>query len=523
MTEYSSPNLDLMLASKAWPYEQARRLIGRKPKGEALVFETGYGPSGLPHIGTFAEVYRTSLVRRAYEQLTGEPTRLIVFSDDMDALRKTPDNVPNQDMMTSQIGVSLSRVPDPFGQYESFAHHNNAMLRRFLDNFGFDYEFMSATEMYRSGAFNEALSTMWDRYDDVMDIILPTVGPERRASYSPFMPVLSDGQVIMEGVTRRSQDGSGRVRDWVEWQPGDDVVCRSTILDGYAKCQWKADWAMRWLALGVDYEMAGKDLIDSVTLSSKIVRALGGKPPVTMIYELFLDEEGRKIAKSKGNGLTIDQWLDYGSRDSLKYYLFQNPQKAHKLHAETVPRAMDDYNDALRRYPSQTAEQQLGNAASHIHPNGVPEPASVSYALLLNTAATVAPRDPASLWRYVERYVETAQGSDHLNELVLNVFNYFWNEAAEDYVKRPATESEQKVLADILIRLDAMSPDSDEETIQTMIYEVGKEHYGKEQLRSFFAMLYEVTLGQSSGPRFGAFIKLLGFEDAKLLISNIKG
>ncbi|PZR56393.1 MAG: lysine--tRNA ligase, partial [Stutzerimonas stutzeri] len=327
-------------SSKAWPYVEARKIAERNITGRPVVFETGYGPSGLPHIGTFAEVARTTMVRRAYEDMTGGETRLIVFSDDMDALRKVPDNVPQREMMEGFIGYSLTRVPDPFGKYESFAHHNNAMLRDFLDGFGFEYEFMSATECYESGMFNDALIAMARDYQKVHSVILPTLGEDRRASYCCFMPRLPSGEIIAEGVTFND-----RYIGVVDFEDNIGALTYD-VRNGNGKMQWKADWALRWMALGVDYEMAGKDLIDSVKLSSQIVRRLGFQPPVNMIYEMFLDEQGGKISKSKGNGLTIDEWLRYGSRDSLSHYLYRDPQKAKKLYPAIVPQAMDEYYDA---------------------------------------------------------------------------------------------------------------------------------------------------------------------------------
>lgn len=515
--------IEEMMASKAWPYEQARRVIEHR-RGRMLnptvLFETGFGPSGLPHIGTFAEVARTAMVERAYQHLTGEPTKLVVFSDDLDALRSVPDNVPNQQMLRDHLGVSLSRVPDPFEKYESFAAHNNAMLREFLDSFGFVYEFRSAAEQYRSNiSFEGGMRVFHEFHDMIRDIIAPTLGADRAAHYSPFLPIdpetgrVFEARIIYNDVQRERFNYVNPVTGKGAW---------SSILHGACKLQWKADWAMRWFVQEVDFEMAGKDLTDSVKLSSEILEAIGWKPPVTMIYEMFLDADGHKISKSKGNGLTIEDWLHYGSRKSLEYYLYQSPGKAKTLHPGVIPRVMDDYNEALRRYPDQELREQLGNGVHHIHTN-VPSPCPVSFALLLNIATTIVPKDPAALWTYVERYASAGAYWPDLNELVTNVYNYYWDVKSKELSVRAPTVEEKIAIRDLLDRFDRLDPFSTDEQIQFEVYEAGKAHYGKERLRDWFAMLYEVLLGQSSGPRFGAFAHLYGLEATRGLLRGVLG
>ncbi|HEY6868323.1 MAG TPA: lysine--tRNA ligase, partial [Novosphingobium sp.] len=414
--------------SKAWPFEEARKLLKRYPQGKRgpdgqpapVLFETGYGPSGLPHIGTFQEVLRTTLVRRAYEVLTandtgqGAPTRLVAFSDDMDGLRKVPDNVPNQGLLAAHIGHPLSRIPDPFARYESFAHHNNAMLREFLDRFGFDYEFVSASDRYNSGAFDDALKGVLRQYQAIMDIMLPTLREERRQTYSPVLPISAKtGQVLQVPVTVVDADaGIVRFHDC-----GEDV--EQSILGGQAKLQWKVDWAMRWVALGVDYEMCGKDLTDSVTQSGKIARVLGGQRPEGLIYELFLDEKGEKISKSKGNGLTIEQWLTYGSEESLGFYLFREPKSAKQLHVGIIPRAVDEYWQFREKIPAQPVEQQLGNPVWHLlRANGAAQGEGdrlpVTYGLLLNLVGVLgAGASREQVWSYLANYVDNADPAAH--------------------------------------------------------------------------------------------------------------
>jgi lysyl-tRNA synthetase class 1 len=500
--------------SKAWPFREARKIVqSREINDRPAVFCTGYGPSGLPHIGTFAEVFRTTVVQSAYQMLTGNRSRLIVFSDDMDALRSVPDNVPHPEMLREHIGVSLCCVPDPFDKYESFAAHNNAMLRSFLDRFGFEYEFISSQDYYTNGRFDSTLDLFARNYDAVRDIILPTLGEERRATYSPFMPIDPEtGRVFDTGVLDVCE-GQMTVNH-PDYGPAE---CLYT--GGGAKLQWKADWAMRWIALGVDYEMAGKDLIDSVALSTKIVRKLGYRPPAGMIYEMFLDADGHKISKSKGNGLTIDTWLDYGSRESLSYYLFQSPSEARKLFPGVIPRAMDDLYTARRLFPEQTEEQRLGNAVLHIDTDsGRVPPAGLTYALLLNIASTAVPQSPAILWRYVERLVPDAHDYPELNELVLNVFQYYWNEMAGRVERRPPTAIESEAMLALASLIETRGQIATEEEIQFEVYEVGKSYFGKENLRDWFKALYEVLLGQSSGPRFGAFTVLYGRSETVALL-----
>ncbi|HEY8579066.1 MAG TPA: lysine--tRNA ligase, partial [Beijerinckiaceae bacterium] len=374
------------LTAAAWPFEEARKLVARVERTgqREVLFETGYGPSGLPHIGTFGEVARTTMVRRAFELLTGGrvKTRLLAFSDDMDGLRKVPDNVPNKEILLAHLGKPLTRVPDPFGKFESFAHHNNAMLREFLDRFGFEYEFASSTDYYLSGRFDAALKHMLARFDAVQKIMLPSLREERAATYSPFLPIHPKTGVVMQ-VPLESMDAASGVIVWRDPDTGERF--ETLVTGGHCKLQWKPDWAMRWYALDVDYEMAGKDLIDSVKLSGAIVRALGGAPPEGFNYELFLDDKGQKISKSKGNGLTIEEWLTYASPESLSLFMFQKPREAKRLHFDVIPRAVDEYLQFLAAYPKQDWKQRLGNPVWHIHGGEPPAPET------LQDAAGAAP------------------------------------------------------------------------------------------------------------------------------------
>ncbi|MEY4238865.1 MAG: hypothetical protein RL339_1466 [Pseudomonadota bacterium] len=525
-----SPNLlEAAQVSKAWPFEEARKLLKRypdgKPDGSPVLFETGYGPSGLPHIGTFQEVLRTTLVRRAYEALSGgAPTRLVAFSDDMDGLRKVPDNVPNQGLLTAYLGHPLTRIPDPFNKYESFAHHNNAMLREFLDQFGFDYEFVSASDRYNSGQFDDALRGVLRNWQAIMDIMLPTLREERRQTYSPVLPVSPKTHQVLQVPVEVVDPEAGIVR----FEDHGEMV-ESCIFGGNSKLQWKVDWAMRWVALGVDYEMCGKDLTDSVRESGKIARALGGQAPEGMIYELFLDENGEKISKSKGNGLTIDQWLTYGSEESLGFYLFRDPKSAKSLHVGIIPRAVDEYWQFREKLPSQPVEQQLGNPVWHLlrangYHGGDGDKLPVTYGLLLNLVGVLgAGATREQVWSYLGNYVAEADPAAHpqLDKLVTNALAYNRDFIAPTLQRRKPEANEAMALAALDEELAATSDDATAEELQNLVYEIGKDpHYGFESLRDWFKCLYETLLGSPQGPRMGSFIALYGIANTRQLIAE---
>ncbi len=506
--------------AKAWPFEEARKLLKRvesRPADQPVVFETGYGPSGLPHIGTFGEVARTSMVRHAFTLLSDRPTRLICFSDDMDGFRKVPENLPNPDMLAEHLNEPLSRVPDPFGTHESLAAHNNAELRRFLDRFGFDYEFLSSTECYTSGRFDDALLKVLYAYDKVMGAILPTLGPDRRATYSPFLPISPvTGHVLQVPMLER--DEMAGTITYEEPTTGERIT--APVIGGRCKLQWKPDWGMRWAALGVDYEMSGKDLIDSVKLSSQVCRAIGGRPPEGFNYELFLDEAGGKISKSKGNGLTIDEWLRYGPPESLGLFMYQSPRKAKRLHFDVIPEHVDEYFAHAASFDADDPKR-LNNPAYHIH-SGPPEQGAlpVSFAMLLNLVSASNASDASVLWGFIESYEPgtTAETHPTLDRLVHHAIAYF-----DDFVKpnkrfRTPDDRDRAALTDLAGRLRDLGGDADGETIQNEVYAVGKAH-DYEPLRAWFRTLYEVLLGQEQGPRFGSFVAIYGVERTLALIA----
>jgi lysyl-tRNA synthetase class 1 len=508
--------------SKAWPYEEARKLLKRYPDGAPakghVLFETGYGPSGLPHIGTFNEVLRTTMVRHAFETLSDIPTRLIAFSDDMDGLRKVPDNVPNKAMLTEYLGKPLTRIPDPFGTHDSFAAHNNAMLREFLDRYGFEYEFVSSTDYYTDGTFDEALRGVLRNYQAVMDIMLPTLRAERQATYSPVLPISPKSGIVLQVPVEVVDAEAGLIAFEDE---GERI--EQTILGGKAKLQWKVDWAMRWVALGVDYEMAGKDLIDSVIQSGKIARALGGRPPEGFNYEMFLDEKGEKISKSKGNGLSIDDWLTYGPDESLAFYIYREPKKAKSLHLGLIPRAVDDYWQFRGNYAGQPVEQRLGNPVHHIH-NGPPpdETLPVTFGLLLNLVGVMGgDATKEQVWGYLGNYVADASPAKYpaLDQLIDYALAYARDFVAPTLVRRPPEGVEIEALKRLDTDLAALPADAAAQDIQDIVYEIGKTG-GFAELRDWFKALYETLLGSSQGPRMGSFIALYGIENTRKLIAE---
>ena len=506
-------------AARAWPFEDARKVASRvaaSGKGTAL-FETGYGPSGLPHIGTFGEVARTTWVRNAFQRLTGLPSRLVAFSDDMDGLRKVPDNVPNKEMLASHLGKPVTAIPDPFGTHDSFGHHNNARLRAFLDQFGFEYEFASSSDYYKSGRFDAALIRMAERHEQVKAVILPTLGPDRRATYSPFLPIHPKTGVVMQ-VPMEEVRPAEDLLVWTDPASGERFGTR--ITGGHCKAQWKADWALRWYALGVDYEMSGKDLIESVKLSSQICRVLGAAPPEGFHYELFLDDKGQKISKSKGNGLAVEEWLRYAPQESLALYMFQSPRKAKRLYFDVIPRAVDEYLTFSEKYRTEEPAKRLENPVWHMHdgnPPGVSSP--LTFGMLLNLASVAHAEDKAKMWGSISRYAPAAtpETEPFLDRLVGHAVAYYNDHIKSAKTYRAPSEMERAALEDLSATLAPVAQGTDAETLQNLRYEVGKRHPFAD-LRAFFQALYEILLGQTQGPRFGGFVAVYGVKETVALI-----
>ena len=516
---------DVLEKTSAWPFVEAKKMLRERKafieKKGKITLQTGYGPSGLPHIGTFGEVARTSMMVNALNQLTDLPTEIITFSDDMDGLRKVPDNVPNQDLLQQNLHKPLTQVPDPFQKFNSFGEHNNEMLKDFLNSFNFKYNFKSSTSLYKAGFFNPTLKIILENYEGIMNIILPTLGKERQKTYSPFLPVCPDtGHVLEIPVIEIDQSNSKIIFD------NKGKKLESSILDGNCKLQWKVDWAMRWFALDIDFEMYGKDLIESAILSTKIINLLGKKNPSGFAYELFLDEKGEKISKSKGNGITIDQWLKYASPESLSLYMYQNPKRAKKLYKEIVPKAVDEYLDNIEKSKKQNEQQLVMNPVWHVHNGSVPkEDMIMSFSMLLNLVETSNADSKDLLWKFVKKYKPNIQETNFpiFDGLVGYAIKYFNDVIKSQKKYKTPSESEKKALEALIVTLEKCNDQMPPEEIQTLIYSTGKENGYADNLRDWFKLIYEVVFGDENGPRMGFFISFFGVNETKdLIMSKLK-
>jgi lysyl-tRNA synthetase, class I len=512
-------NLD---KTSAWPFVEAKKILRERKsfieKKGKIILQTGYGPSGLPHIGTFGEVARTSMMVNALEQLTDLPTEIITFSDDMDGLRKVPENVPNQELLNDNLHKPLTQVPDPFNKFDSFGEHNNEMLKSFLNKFNFKYNFKSSTELYKNGVFNSTLQIILENYQGIMDIIIPTLGKERQKTYCPFLPICPEtGKVLEIPVLEILKEKSKIIFD------NYGKKLESSILDGQCKLQWKVDWAMRWYALDIDFEMYGKDLIESAILSSKIIRLIGKANPSGFAYELFLDEKGEKISKSKGNGITIDQWLEYASPESLSLYMYQNPKRAKKLYKEIVPKTVDEYLDFMQKAKTQNELQLLMNPTWHVHNGDIPkEEIIMSFSMLLNLVEASNADSKELLWKFVKKYKKDI--SEKNNPIFDNLIGYaikYFNDVIKLKKKYKEPNKKEKIALEGLVKtLDKCNDQMLPEDIQTLIYSTGKEGGYSDNLRDWFKLIYEVVFGDENGPRMGFFISFFGVNETKKLIKE---
>ena len=510
------------LESKAWPFQEAKKIINRLKRFPStdVILETGYGASGLPHVGTFGEVARTSMVQFALRVLEPDiESSLLCFSDDMDGLRKVPKNFPNRKVLEDNLEKPLSSIPDPFGEFASFADYNNNCLKEFLDRFGFDYHFISSTDYYKSGKFDKTLIKVLENYENILDIVLPTIGDERKKTYSPFLPICPEtGKVLMAKVINLDKKNHSII--YIE--PNTKQEIETSILGGNCKLQWKADWAMRWVALEVDYEMAGKDLIESVNLSGRICKAIGGTPPEGFNYELFFDEKGEKISKSKGNGITIDEWLKYASTESLSLYMYQNPRRAKKLTFDVIPKAVDEYHNFLTKFPSQETKDQLNNPVFYIHKGDSHfKQVPVSFSNLLNLVNASQADSKEVIWGFIREYYDDIpdESEASIDNLVSYSLAYYKDFILPTKKYRKPEDREIEYLIILKNNLKDVLDEKDSETIQSFVYQIGKEtHF--ESLKDWFQSLYEILLGQSHGPRLGSFITLYGIEKTINLIDR---
>ncbi len=508
--------------TNAWPFVEAKKILRERKKyiekKGKIILQTGYGPSGLPHIGTFGEVARTSMVVNALNQITEIPKEIITFSDDMDGLRKVPDNIPNQEILKNNLHKPLTQIPDPFQKFNSFGEHNNEMLKNFLNEFNFTYSFKSSTELYKNGFFNETLKLILNKYQEIMNIIIPTLGVERQKTYSPFLPICPDTGVVLEiPVLEIDQKNSKIVFD------NFGKKLETSILNGNCKLQWKVDWAMRWFALDIDFEMYGKDLIESAILSTKIIKSLGKVNPSGFAYELFLDEKGEKISKSKGNGITINQWLEYASPESLSLFMYQNPKRAKKLYKEIVPKAVDEYLDFIDKGKNQTELQMLLNPVWHVHNGIIPkENMIMSFSMLLNLVETSNASSKELLWKFVKKYKPDILEKNQpiFDKLIEYAIKYFNDVIKKNKKYKKPNELEKKALTALIQILEKCDDKMKPEDIQTLIYTVGKENGYKENLRDWFKLIYEVVFGDENGPRMGFFISFFGVKEMQEVIRD---
>jgi len=513
---------NLIQSTSSWPFVEIRKLLkDRKDLIKAknkIIFQTGYGPSGLPHIGTFGEVARTSMMINALNHIQKIDYELITFSDDMDGLRKIPDNIPNDEILKNNIGKPLTSIPDPFKKYNSFGEHNNEMLKEFLHKFKFKFKFKSATENYKKGVFNNSLMRVLEKYDDIMNIILPTLREERRKTYCPFLPICPKTGKVLEVPLLDMDKKTGKV---IFDNQGEKL--ETNILDGNCKLQWKVDWAMRWFTFDIDFEMYGKDLTESAILSNKICRTLGKSPPNGFAYELFLDEKGEKISKSKGNGISIEQWLRYASPESLSLYMYPNPKRAKKLYSAVVPKTVDEYLLLIEKFTAQDDKNKIMNPVWHVH-NGTPpkEKIVMSFSMLLNLVGSSNANNKEIVWKFINRFHKEVKRENHpiLDGLTQYAINYFKDKIEPNKRFKKASDEEKKALSNLVLKLKEIDETLDPEEIQTLVYSVGKENGYEKNLREWFKLIYEVVFGVENGPRMGFFVKFFGLKETIGLINE---
>ncbi len=513
---------NLIQSTSSWPFVEIRRLLkDRKDiikSKKKITFQTGYGPSGLPHIGTFGEVARTTMMINALNHIQKIDHELITFSDDMDGLRKVPDNIPNDELLRKNLGKPLTDIPDPFQKYKSFGEHNNEMLKEFLKRFNFKFNFESSTENYKNGKFNSSLIRVLEKYEDIMNTILPTLREERRKTYCPFLPICPNSGKVLEVPLLEMDKKNGKV----VFKNNKETI-ETNIFDGNCKLQWKVDWAMRWFTFDVDFEMYGKDLTESAILSNKICRTLGKTPPNGFAYELFLDEKGEKISKSKGNGISVEQWLRYASPESLSLYMYPNPKRAKKLYSEVVPKTVDEYLTLIEKFPSQDDREKVMNPVWHVH-NGKPpqEKVIMPFSMLLNLVGSSNADNKDIIWKFIKKFHKDIQPNNYpiLDGLIKYAINYFKDKVEPNKKFKRPNNDEKKALENLVLKLKELKESLEPEEIQTLVYSVGKENGYAKNLRDWFKLIYEVVFGVENGPRMGFFVKFFGLKETIELINE---
>ena len=513
---------DLIQSTSSWPFVEVRKLLKDRKQlireKNKIVFQTGYGPSGLPHIGTFGEVARTSMMINALNHIEEIESDLITFSDDLDGLRKVPDNIPNDKILHENLGKPLTSIPDPFGKFKSFGEHNNEKLKEFLKRFDFSFNFKSSTENYKNGTFNNSLIRVLEKYDEIMNIILPTLRNERKKTYCPFLPICPEtGKVLEIPLIEMNKKKETVIFD------NNGKKLEIDIKNGNCKLQWKVDWAMRWFTFDVDFEMYGKDLTESAILSGKVCRALGKIPPNGFAYELFLDEKGEKISKSKGNGISIEQWLRYASPESLALYMYPNPKRAKKLYSDVLPKTVDEYLSLIEKYPNQKKNDQILNPVWHVHKGSPPkEKIVMPFSMLLNLVGSSNAQNKNILWKFINKFHEniTPKKNPILDNLTEYAINYFQDKVEPNKKFKTPNAEEKIALKNLVTKLNSVSLKSKPEEIQTIVYSTGKENGYELNLRDWFKLIYEVLFGEQDGPRMGFFISFFGIKETIELINN---
>ncbi|PPR46678.1 MAG: Lysine--tRNA ligase [Alphaproteobacteria bacterium MarineAlpha5_Bin9] len=514
-------NNEIINNLKSWPFGEAKKIINNinNDTNKQIIFQTGYGPSGLPHIGTFGEVVRTTMIKKAYDYLIGNnKSKIITFSDDMDGLRKVPENIPNQKLIEKYIDIPLTSIPDPFNKFESFGHHNNAKLRSFLDDFGFEYEFLSSTNEYKSGRFDQTLKLMLENHEKILELILPTLRAERRKTYSPFLPISNISGKVLKVKIDEYQPKNNSI---IYKEPENGKLTEILVTGGNCKLQWKVDWAMRWISLGINYEMCGKDLSESVILGKQICKILNKEPPINLIYEMFLDEKGEKISKSIGNGISVEEWLRYATQESLSLFMFQKPKTAKKLFFDVIPKSVDEYFSYLKKFNNtQNKIEKLDNPVWHIHSGSVPKiDTDITFGLIMNLVNACNSQDPSVIWEFLKEYDKNLNKNDkYLNSLITSSINYYIDFVLPTKKYKKINDENIKIFKDIIIYLRKIDNSTSSKEIQTQIYEIGKNNFTN--LREYFKLIYSVLFGQEQGPRLGSFIKIYGIGKTIDLIEH---